>query len=198
MTDPGGTDSGPGSGAMGRQLIRQAEAITQLRNDLDQLASEVTDTVADLVTRMETIEDRPGSGSGGGVVGPHAVAAWCWRYLGPQGSDALWDELTGWVAWIRNRYPLARRIPECWTRHPEVVEELTALWLAWHAAYTERDAPLTSAIDWHDRWLPGVLHRLEHGPFALNCDQAHHDRPPSAYAILPDGFVSDLHTEGAH
>ena len=110
------------------------------------------------------------------------MAAWCWRYLGPQGTETLWAELSDWVGWIRNRYPLARRIPDCWTRHPEVIEELTALWLAWHAAYTERDAPLTGAIDWHDRWLPGVLHRLEHGAFALNCSQDHHDRPSSAYA----------------
>jgi hypothetical protein len=176
LTEPGG----PVGGAIGRQLIRRAEAISQVRKDLDQLASEVTDSVADVLTRMEALEDQ--SGSAGGAVGPHAVAGWCWRYLGPQGSDALWAELTGWVGWIRNRYPLARRIPECWARHPEVIEELTALWLAWHAAYTERDAPLTGAIDWHDRWLPGVLHRLEHGAFALNCSQDHHDRPSSAYA----------------
>ena len=35
--------------------------------------------------------------------------------------------------------------------------------------------PLTGATDWHDRWLPGVLHRLEHGAFALDC--SHHPPP---------------------
>ena len=34
----------------------------------------------------------------------------------------------------------------------------------------------------HDRWLPGVLHRLEHGPLALNCSAEHASRPSSAYA----------------
>ena len=46
------TDEQPDN-ALGRQLIRHAEAITQLRTDLDQLASEMTDVVADLMTRLE-------------------------------------------------------------------------------------------------------------------------------------------------
>jgi len=69
-----------------------------------------------------------------------------------------------------------------WVDHPEVVEEVTALWLAWQAAYVERDAPLTAAAEWHDRWLPGVLHRLEHGPFALDCGTCHKPRPEALYA----------------
>src|SRR4051812_43287747 len=171
----------PGPDALGRQLIRHAEAISQLRQDFDRLASEVTDSIVDLQARLDSQEEAAASGTGVGV-GSTGVMAWCWRYLGPEGSDALWTELTSWVDWIRHRYPLARRIPPCWAQHPELVEELTALWLAWHASYTERDAPLTGAIDWHDRWLPGLLHRLEHGPFALDCNDHHHERPRSAYA----------------
>ena len=171
------TDEQPDN-ALGRQLIRHAEAITQLRTDLDQLASEMTDAVADLMTRLESTEDVAASTA----TGTGGVTAWCWRDLGPESTESLWRELTEWVAWIRHRYPLAKRIPECWSDHPEVVEELTALWLAWNAAYTERDASFTAAVDWHDRWLPGVLHRVEHGAFALNCDQGHHERPLSAYA----------------
>jgi hypothetical protein len=167
--------------ALGRQLIRHAEAISQLRRDLDQLASEVTDAVADLVTRLEleSTEDSTINSSREQA----GVTAWCWRDLGLEASESLWHELSDWVAWIRHRYPLAKRVPACWPEHPEIVEELTALWLAWNSAYSERDAPLTGAIDWHDRWLPGLLHRLEHGVFALNCGHDHHERPSSAYAL---------------
>jgi hypothetical protein len=91
----------------------------------------------------------------------------------PQGS---------WTAWLRHRYPLARKIPDCWAQHPELVEELTTLWLAWQGAFQQPDALLTAAADWHDRWLPGVLHRLEHGPFALDCSDAHRSRPEASYA----------------
>jgi hypothetical protein len=89
----------------------------------------------------------------------------CWRTLGPAGREELWTRVKSWVEWIRCRYPLSRRIPPCWADHTEIVEELTALWLAWVNAYESGDAPLTSAADWHDRWLLGVLHRLERGPF---------------------------------
>ena len=159
---------------LARQLLKQAELISRLRRDLDLLASEITDAYADVLTRFESMEDHTPVRSAG-------AAAWCWRDLGDEASEELWSELKNWVAWIRHRYPLAKKIPPCWPAHPEVVEELTALWLAWQAAYQQPDAQLTAAADWHDRWLPGVLHRLEHGTHAINCSDAHQARPGGAY-----------------
>ena len=158
-----------------KQLLNQAQLISQLRRDLDSLAHEATDSVAGLVSRLEDVESRT-------VAAGRAPTSWCWRTIGHHGAEELWTQLTGWVAWIRNRYPLARKIPPCWGDHPELVEELTALWLAWQHAYEDADAPLTAAADWHDRWLPGVLYRLEHGPFALDCSNEHRARPTTAYA----------------
>jgi hypothetical protein len=159
---------------LARQLVQQAQLISRLRHDLDQLASEITDAYADVLTRFESLDDRPSARSG-------TPNAWCWRSLGEQGRDELWSQLKDWVDWIRHRYPLAKKIPTCWAEHPELVEELTALWLAWQAAYEQPDAQLTAAADWHDRWLPGLLHRLEHGPHAINCGDGHHPRPATAY-----------------
>ena len=163
---------------LARQLLTHAEAIARLRRETERLAEESTESTTNLLARVEALEDSDHTPAGLGV----RVASWCWRDVGPLGEQALWKELTDWVDWIRYRYPLARRIPACWTEHPEVVEELTALWLAWQAAYVESDRVLTGAAEWHDRWLPGVLYRLEHGPFALDCDAAHHPRPAGAYA----------------
>jgi hypothetical protein len=185
LPDPGPTDvvgsdpAGPDP-MLARQLLRHAETLTTLRRDLDQLATQTADTIADLCTRLQTIDDEQDTGRQRPFPGPQV--AWCWRNIGPRAADTLWTELSAWTVWLRGRYPLARRIPACWPEHPEVVEELTALWLAWQAAYTDRDAPLTAAADWHDRWLPGLLHRFDHGPFALDCTTTHHPRPPSAYA----------------
>jgi hypothetical protein len=162
---------------IGRQLLKQAEALAQLRRRVDELAEEATESIATLLLRLEAAEERSDGGRG------RSPQGWCWRHLGPHAVETLTVELTGWVDWLRCRYPLARRIPACWADHPEIVEELTALWLAWQAAYTEPDPPLTAAADWHDRWLPGVLHRLEHGPFALACGEEHRARPSSAYLI---------------
>ena len=159
-----------------RQLLKQAEAIAQLRRTVEALETETTNALADLMVRVEDVEDaarQPTSST---------VTSWCWRYAGATAAEALRQELGDCVGWIRHRYPLARRIPECWADHPEIVEELTALWLAWQGAYVERDAPLTAAAEWHDRWLPGVLHRLEHGQFALDCGMCHRPRPEALYA----------------
>lgn len=173
MTEPEPQDG------LARQLLKQAETIARLRRELAELTTETTETVANLLARIEALEDLDA------MSGPAtAPTSWCWRTIGPHAEEALWHELTDWVAWIRHRYPLARRIPDCWHQHPEIVEELTALWLAWQAAYATTDAPLTASIEWHDRWLPGLLHRLEHGPFALDCKDAHSPRPTSAYATL--------------
>lgn len=161
---------------IGRELMRQAQLIARLRSDLDELASGTTDMAADLLDRLRQVEaPAPGTSS----------AAWCWRDLGPAATDELWTELTAWVDWLRSRYPLAKGVPHCWADHPETVEELTALWLAWQAAYADHDAPLTAPAEWHDRWLPGVLHRLDQGPLALDCRHGHQDRPASTYADVP-------------
>jgi hypothetical protein len=41
------------------------------------------------------------------------------------------------------------------------VEELTALMVAWKAAYSQKEAaPSEALVNWHDRWLWPTLHRL--------------------------------------
>ncbi|MCW2855543.1 MAG: hypothetical protein JWR52_1158 [Marmoricola sp.] len=158
-----------------RQVVQHAEQISRLRHDVDRLASEITDAYADLVSRVEAVATAEDNSSA-------FPTAWNWRTLGPKASEELWKQLSDWVTWIRHRYPLAKKIPRCWGQHPEVVEELTALWVAWQAAYEKHDGFLTAAADWHDRWLPGVLHRLEHGSFALDCAMHHQERPAGVYA----------------
>lgn len=170
-SDPARTGS---TDPVGRELMRQAQLISQLRADLDQLAHSTTDIAADLLARREDLE------AGGSETG--SPRSWCWRDLGPKATEELWSQLTEWVAWLRHRYPLAKKVPSCWGEHPEIVEELTALWLAWQQAYTDTNAPLTAAAEWHDHWLPGLLHRLEHGAFALSCSTEHTARPVSSYA----------------
>jgi hypothetical protein len=49
---------------------------------------------------------------------------------------------------------------DCWHHHPEALHELGNLWAEWNRIY-DRDHPsLTGALNWHDRWAPGVRARL--------------------------------------
>jgi Domain of unknown function (DUF4913) len=106
-------------------------------------------------------------------------ASWCWATLAAAAASQLWLDLAGWVGWLRGRYPLAERLPACWWRHPEVVEELTALWLAWQRAYLDPKAELGGPIDFHSRLLPGCVGRIRE--WGVHCDAEHHDRPPFVY-----------------
>ncbi len=89
---------------------------------------------------------------------------WAWRTLSPSGQRALLTQLRDWIDWLVSRYQLRGEtvtIAPCWYQHPAAVEELTALMVAWHAAYSQDEAaPTDLLINWHDRWLWPTLHRL--------------------------------------
>lgn len=74
-----------------------------------------------------------------------------WVAHTPEEQRHYLDELELWVTWLVDHYRLDRRyVPECWVEHWELIEELSALHLAWEAAYattSHADAPLT----WHER-----------------------------------------------
>jgi hypothetical protein len=123
-------------------------------------------------------------------------APWNWRHLPERQAAALWRELADWLAWLHARYPLAETIPGCWWRHPEIVEELTAAHAAWKAAYQSPGASPYAPGEWHDRWLPGLEHRLTTRWKTGRCTEHHQDRSHSSYGTAVDdvdAFVRHTH-----
>ena len=93
------------------------------------------------------------------------------RLSGPLGT---WVEEV-----IRLRHPeLYRGLAPCWYRHPEVLDELTALRAAWFGAYRDSMASATAAIEWHDRWLPACLSSLQSSDQEPGLRQTRHDDKP--------------------
>ena len=90
-------------------------------------------------------------------------AAWFWLTMTDNERRDKHSELLDWVeSVLRKQYPdyLADRIRPCWPNHPEARWELACLYQLWSAAYlADRPTP-RDAADWHDRWSPGVIHRL--------------------------------------
>ena len=125
-----------------------------------------------LVAQIQEADDASASGRAGPFV---------WSTLDAHSASTLWQDLADWVGWLRGRYPLARQVPLCWWRHPELVEELTALWLAWREGYVEKGASLTTPADWHGRWLPEFLRRVGAGGWNIACEGEHKERVAGLY-----------------
>lgn len=98
------------------------------------------------------------------VTRPPAAAAPSWLDL-PADVDVAQQVLAELVQWLGEVYlryaDAARTFPDCWLWHPDVVEELLWLMVAWQAAYRSENATVALAGDWHDRYRPGVVRRIK-------------------------------------
>ncbi|HET7475205.1 MAG TPA: hypothetical protein VFJ97_04175 [Dermatophilaceae bacterium] len=124
------------------------------------LLAEVLDALA---TRQDHL-DRLISTLADHVTATAAGGPWAWRHLTPEQARDLFTQLRDFVDWVIARYDLrgeAHTIPGCWYRHPVAVEELTALMVAWYAAYPAQATRASDApAGWHERWLWPTLRRL--------------------------------------
>lgn len=101
---------------------------------------------------------------------------WNWRPLAGESAAALLDKVREWVDWYNGRYGVLEmyRIPGCWYLHPPVVEELTALWVAWRAAYHGHKAPDTAATYWHSAYLWPTITRVRNEAWGMKaCSTGH-------------------------
>jgi uncharacterized protein DUF4913 len=77
------------------------------------------------------------------------VTAIRWADLDADAARQTWNALYDWVTWLLDRYTV-REVPRaCWWRHGLIVEELTALWLAWQGAFGE-DTTAIAPTFWHE------------------------------------------------
>lgn len=105
-------------------------------------------------------------------------AAWFWLRMTNEERDEKFSELSDWVETVlRAQYPdyLADQIRPCWPNHPEARWELAWLYQQWSLAYLAKRPTLKDAADWHDRWSPGVLHRLSQ--VMSRCEAGCHRHP---------------------
>ncbi len=117
-------------------------------------------------------------------VGPPMPIMWCAHTREEQRHRLA--ELELWVTWLVDRYRLDRRyVPECWPRHWEFIEELSALKQAWEAAYattSRADAPLA----WHER-LGLTRIRLAEWAARAGCRAGEHRPAPRRAVSHADG-----------
>jgi hypothetical protein len=72
-----------------------------------------------------------------------------WDSLSAHEAEIEWIELNRWVNWLRRKYGLpASVVPPFWHRHPELVEELSALHLHRLGAY-DPNQHASAPLGWH-------------------------------------------------
>jgi len=193
--------------ALGQDVETQRQAVAELENHLDDHTAQQLDenerldrrldalgqdvetqrrALAELNSRLDDLTTLAGELAGRRAAETRDERAIWWPDV-PAGQEraAALRLLRAWVDEVlRGHHPeLAQdSLQGCWYRHEDVLDELTALQAAWHAAYRGKTAPATAAIEWHDRWLPGCMARCKAAIKARPCDQDGHQSPPPTEA----------------
>lgn len=160
-----------------------AERVEELHEQLTRVTSQVTALAADRQPRGER--------------------AWWWPGLDKQQAAEAWETLAGWVdECLLPRFPkYARTLRPCWRRHPDVVDELTALRVLWFDVYYNPRARAAAAAEYRERWVPHAMDRVEESFHTLGCapnTRSTHGRDPDAPLPawtpeqLSDFYTTDL------
>jgi hypothetical protein len=80
---------------------------------------------------------------------PTRAPWWNLKELNEKDRDVLLELLGRWVGWLVDRYDVGQVIPPCWPNHGAMIEELSALRLAWQAAYENARADPGQPLQWH-------------------------------------------------
>lgn len=155
------------------QLAETEAKIGELVPRVDQLEAliEPLDVLVERVKSLaETIQARP-INERGNHVDPRPWCAVIRDEPDEEGTVPAARDLAAWLETVIYphygeylRFGHGRpigRFPDCWPQHRAVASELWTLYQLWDDAYSNPEAGPRAAGDWHDRWLPGVLERVQ-------------------------------------
>ena len=97
----------------------------------------------------------------------------CWATMtDPETENAL-DELEDWVFWVVDRYALDHRtVPPCWPEHGALIEDLSALRVAWLAAFGITGRP-EAPREWHAQFA-AARQRMTEAASLTGCRPSEH------------------------
>ena len=149
---------------------------------LDDLVASLADGWADQAPRQSP-----------GMLGIRVIN---WRTLEDEDAPQVWTDLREWVVWFTHRYNIAtRKIPPCWYKHGALVEELSALHVAWLVSYDSLDAGY-GPIGWHER-LAVAIPRLATW-YNGECHNEHTELPQTGDDALPAEWADWIRQSHAH
>jgi hypothetical protein len=99
-----------------------------------------------------------------------------------QPQTKLMSQLESWTAWLRHRYPVARGLPAARPATPSSPKNAPTSGSPGRAPTSNPTRPSPPRSTGTTAGSPGVLHRLQRGPFVLECVDVHTAPPEAAYA----------------
>jgi hypothetical protein len=88
------------------------------------------------------------------------VPAPMWAGLDDKTRAEQLAALTAWVDTILIPNYAPKGMRACWAAHPPAVWELSTLAAEWRRVYERKHPDLAGALNWNERWLPGVTARV--------------------------------------
>lgn len=182
--EPAAVDEAPkGKYATAGAVAGVARELDALRRAVRQLGG-LSMQVEDLARVVGELAEQASTQATGCGSQPVVAPSWLDMPGNVEAAAGLLQDLTGWLGDVYLRYPdAARGLPDCWLWHPEVVEELLWLMYAWHAAYRDERATVALAGDWHDRYRPGVVRRVQE--LTKHCSLENHQPGDGARPVVP-------------
>jgi hypothetical protein len=153
--------------ALAAQIADIREKVTYLDAVIDRagllaagdIRKRVSRLTADLGKLASLVEAQAATLAKATTAGSRAQAP-TWVGLSLEDRDTQFAELTEWVdGMLRPSYPDSAPAA-CWPNHWQAVWELSTLAAEWRRIYQRPTPDLAGALDFHDRWLPGVARRL--------------------------------------
>jgi hypothetical protein len=114
---------------------------------------------ADLAARVDELARTVSEALDGAA--PRGPAALRWDTMDEEARRARLAELAGWVRTVLMPWYPDCGLRDCWPQHVQAVIELGNLWTEWRHIYEQRRPPIGLALDFHDRWLPNTMRRIE-------------------------------------
>jgi hypothetical protein len=139
------------------RLVSQAtghrERLTTLEQRADAMDQRIERLTEDMIKALTTRK------------GPAVIA---WHELEPNQYTAHLADLAAWMEAFLAAYPsAAASVRPCWKDHKDAVTELGLIWCESTRIYAADRPSLDEALVFHDRWLPGVLKRVQQ--ITANC-----------------------------
>ncbi len=137
-------------------------------DELDAIKQEVENLADQVAGLAETLQN---GGRAAGDDGPSSPRPWCSVVKDGTGEGTPVAALVLWLdSVLIPQYGEAlgglhrqvkEPLPSCWPQHRAVANELWTLYQMWLLAYESPEGKVRDAADWHDRWLPGAIDRMQ-------------------------------------